>query len=387
MRVLHLGKYYAPQRGGIERHLQDLCEWLVDHGHQATALVHQPAGQWRGVRESIHGVTVQRAGCVAAPLYAPISPAFPLALSDLIKQMQPDVLHLHLPNPSCFWALLSPRARAIAWVVHWHADVSAEMPDWRVRAAYRIYRPFEQAVLSRASAIIATSQAYVDASEALSLWKKKTLVIPLGIPDAQSGLGVAPSWPSSQTLRLLGVGRLSHYKGFAILLAALAQAPNASLVLIGDGEESRRLREQAVDLGIEDRISFVGELSDQDLLAAYAQADVLVLPSLDRSEAFGLVLLEAMRAGLAVVASDIPGSGVGQVIEHGRSGLLVPPGDIDSLVAALARVSDPALRQPLADSGQQRWLEKFTLSRSAQSVLSIYQNLTNERRQAAAPSD
>ena len=387
MRVLHLGKYYAPQRGGIERHLQDLCEWMVDNGHQASALVHQPAGRWRGIRESIHGVTVQRAGCIAAPLYAPISPALPLALSQLIKQSRADVLHLHLPNPSCFWALLSRRARALPWVVHWHADVSADMPDWRVRAAYRLYRPFEQAVLTRAPVIIATSQAYVDASEALSDWKQKTTVIPLGIAQAQQSLGNAPTWPVEGSLRLLGVGRLSHYKGFAILLAALAKATNASLVLIGEGEESRRLRDQVARLGIQDRISFVGELSDQDLQAAYAAADALVLPSLDRSEAFGLVLLEAMRAGVAVIASDIPGSGVGQVIEHERSGLLVRPGDVDSLATALARISEPRLRASLADAGHQRWLEKFTLARSAQAVLSIYQDLTDAHRQAATPSD
>ncbi len=387
MRVLHLGKYYAPQRGGIERHLQDLCEWLVDNGHQATALVHQPAGRWRSVRESIQGVTVHRSGCVAAPLYTPISPAFPFTLSGLIKQTQPDVLHLHLPNPSCFWALLSRQARALPWVVHWHADVSAEVPDWRIRFAYRIYRPFEQAVLSRASAIIATSQAYVDASEALSRWEKKITVIPLGIPETQIGKGNAPNWSKAGTLRLLAVGRLSHYKGFAVLLAALAQTSEASLVLIGDGEESRRLREQAVHLGIEDRVSFVGEVSEQDLLAAYSSADALVLPSLDRSEALGIVLLEAMRAGLAVVASDIHGSGVGQVIEDKCSGLLVPPGDVNSLVAALARISDPELRQSFAHAGNQRWLGKFTLARSAQAVLSIYQRLTGAHRQAAVPSD
>ena len=387
MRVLHVGKYYAPQRGGIERHLQDLCEWLVDHGHQATALVHQPAGRWREVRETIHGVSVQRAGCVAAPLYAPISPAFPFTLSRLIKQEKPEVLHLHLPNPSCFWALLSRQARALPWVVHWHADVSAEVPDWRIRFAYRIYRPFEQAVLARASAIIATSQAYVDASDALSRWKQKTTVIPLGIPEAQAGIGNAPIWPQPGSLRLLAVGRLSHYKGFAVLLAALAQTPDASLVLIGNGEESQRLRAQVTQLGIEDRVSFVGEVSNEDLLAAYACADALVLPSLDRSEAFGIVLLEAMRAGLAVVASDIPGSGVGQVVDGTRSGLLVQPGDVNSLVAALARISDPELRLSLANAGSRRWLERFTLARSAQAVLSIYQRLTDAHRQAAGPSD
>ncbi len=387
MRILHLGKYYAPQRGGIERHLQDLCEWLVANGHESSALVHQPAGQWRSALETIEGVEVCRVGCIAAPLYTPLSPAMPWSLSKMIGRTNAQVLHLHLPNPSCFWALLSPRARALPWVIHWHADVSEEMPDWRVRAAYRIYRWFERALLVRSVAIIATSRAYLDASKALSDCKYKVTVIPLGIAEAKVEMGLAPEWPCRGGLRLLGVGRLSHYKGFAVLLDALARTPGASLVLIGKGEESSRLRALASQLGLNERITMLGELDDADLLAAYAAADVLILPSLDRSEAFGLVLLEAMRAGLAIIASDIPGSGVGHVIEAEKSGLLVRPGDVGALADALARIAEPDFRRQLAEAGHQRWLEKFTLAKSAQSILSIYQRVTTAPRQAAGPAD
>ena len=386
MRILHLGKYYAPQRGGIERHLQDLCEWFAGHGHQVAALVHQAAGCWRSSMETIHEVEICRVACVAAPLYAPISPTFPLQLARLIKRVKPQVLHLHLPNPSCFWALLSRRARALPWVVHWHADVSAEMPDWRVRAAYRLYRPFEQAVLARASAIVVTSQAYLDASGALARWRDKCTVVPLGIAEANGDKGTAPIWPRPDLLRLLAVGRLSHYKGFAVLLDALARTPVASLVLIGQGEESDRLRAQVARLGLGDRVALAGELSEADLLAAYAAADALVLPSLDRSEAFGLVLLEAMRARLALVASNIAGSGIGQVIVNEISGLLVKPGDEGELATALSRISDPLLRAALADAGHQRWREHFTLEQSAQSVLAIYRQLAAAGRQAARQS-
>lgn len=387
MRVLHLGKYYAPQRGGMERHLQNLCEWLVGHGHPAAVIVHQPAGKWRSSRERINGVEVCRVGCVAAPLYTPLSPSMPWQLARMIRQVNPQVLHLHLPNPSCFWALMSPRARALPWVVHWHADVSADMPDWRVRAAYRIYRWFERALLARSAAIIATSQTYLDASAPLSEWKDKVDVVALGIAEATHETARPPEWPQPDALRLLGVGRLSHYKGFSVLLDALARTPDMSLMLIGNGEESRRLRAQAARLGIGERLSMIGELEDSELLGAYAAADVLVLPSLDRSEAFGLVLLEAMRAGLAVIASDIPGSGVGQVIEHEKSGLLVAPGDAQDLSNALTRMNEPGLRQQLAEAGRRRWLENFTLAKSAQSVLAIYRHATGEHRQAATPSD
>ena len=384
MRILHLGKYYAPQRGGIERHLQDLAEWSVERGHEVTALVHQPAGAWRSTRETINGVDVRRVGCMAAPLYAPISPAFPRQLSRAINEFRPHVLHLHLPNPSCFAALASRRARALPWLVHWHADVSPDMPDWRVRSAYRLYRPFEQAVLARASAIVATSQAYLDASQALARWKYKVSVIALGIAPARHGIGIAPAWPSAGGLRLLGVGRLSHYKGFAILLDALERLPDASLVLVGEGEESARLRAQARRLGIDQRVSFVGGMNDADLLAAYANADALVMPSLDRSEAFGLVLLEAMRAGLAVVACAIPGAGVSEVIENEVTGLLVAPGDAGALREAIVRIGDTALRQALAQRGQSRWEQNFTLTRSAEAVLALYRSLTSAGPPAAA---
>ena len=124
-------------------------------------------------------------------------------------------------------------------------------------------------------------------------------------------------------------------------------------------------------------------MSEADLLAAYAAADALVLPSLDRSEAFGLVLLEAMRARLALVASNIAGSGIGQVIVNEISGLLVKPGHMDELAKALSRISDPLLRASLADAGHQRWREHFTLEQSAQSVLAIYLQLAGAGRQAA----
>ncbi|MFZ2237487.1 MAG: glycosyltransferase, partial [Dokdonella sp.] len=106
LRVLHIGKFYAPQRGGIERHVQDLAEWQLANGIDVQVLVHQPPGQWLGTRDVVDGVTIERAGCVAAPLYAPISPGFPLRLSSMIRRHRPQVLHLHLPNASCF-ALLA----------------------------------------------------------------------------------------------------------------------------------------------------------------------------------------------------------------------------------------------------------------------------------------
>jgi len=187
-------------------------------------------------------------------------------------------------------------------------------------------------------------------------------------------------------LRVLAVGRLSYFKGTDVLLRAVAEVANASLLIVGDGECRAALQRQAHDLGIAGRVQFAGRI-DMDargataLQAAYESADVFCLPSTDRAESFGLVLLEAMRARLPVIASAIPGSGVGYVVRDGETGLLVAPGDVGALAQALQKLcGDATLRARLGDAGHQRWSKEFTLAQAADRVLQLY------RRVLAAPA-
>jgi glycosyltransferase involved in cell wall biosynthesis len=375
MRILHLGKYYAPERGGIESHLRALCEWTAARGHAVAALVHQRPGTWRTTRETIGGVEVRRVACIGAPVYTPLSPTFPLELARAQRDFEPGLLHLHLPNPSCFSLLASAHARRLPWIVHWHSDIPPDAPDWRLRFGYRAYRPFEQALLKRARAIVATSQAYLDASEALKPWRAKTSVIPLGTDDVSLPPAQPDLWPARDGLRLLAVGRLSHYKGFDVLIDALAHTTQTRLLLIGEGECADDLRRLAIERDLGNRIRFAGALDEETLLAAYATADALVLPSLNRGEAFGLVLLEAMRARLPVIASAIPGSGIGEVVVDGETGILVTPGDAAALAAAIGRMNDPELRRRLGAGGRRRWETQFMLESAAQRWLALYEEL------------
>jgi glycosyltransferase involved in cell wall biosynthesis len=121
--------------------------------------------------------------------------------------------------------------------------------------------------------------------------------------------------------------------------------------------------------------SAAGALNDDALLAAYAAADVFALPSVNRGEAFGLVLLEAMRARLPVIASDIAGSGIGDVVANGETALLVAPNDADALAAAIAKLDDASTRERLGTAGYRRWTERFTLERSASAILALYSDL------------
>jgi glycosyltransferase involved in cell wall biosynthesis len=375
MRILHLGKYYAPERGGIESYTQALCEWTAARGHTVAALVHQRPGIWRTSRETVNGIDVRRAACLAAPVYTPVSPTYPFELSRALREVEPDLLHLHLPNPSCFALLASARARRIPWVVHWHSDIPPDAPDWRLRTGYRAYKPFEQALLKHAAAVVATSDAYLNASAALAPWRAKARVIALGASDVALPPPGHDLWPDGEGVRWLAVGRLSHYKGLDVLLRALADVSDARLVIIGDGECANDLRDTAATCGVANRVRFAGAVDDSTLLGAYAAADAFVLPSLNRGEAFGLVLLEAIRARLPVVASAIPGSGIGEVVADGETGMLVPPGDASLLAAALEKMRDADLRRRMGARGRDRFDALFTLERSAQRWLRLYEDV------------
>ena len=380
MRVLHVGKFFPPHPGGIERYCADLAAAQVDDGVVTALLAHADPGTRRTQALRVNGVEVTLAACHGQFVYAPVSPAFPRLLSRAVREFKPDLLHLHVPNTSAFWALLSPAARRVPWVAHWHSDIPADSAKRRLRLAYQLYRPWEQALLRRARVVIATSQPYADASIALQPWRDKVRVIPLGIPPASASAPARePLWPA-QGLRLLAVGRLSYYKGFDVLMRALVQVPQAQLLLVGSGECDAALRALTRELGIESRVRFAGHIDDAELASAYAQADAFCLPSIDRAEAFGLVLLEAMRAGLPIIASNIRGSGVTYVVRDGETGVLVAPSDAATLGSAIQKfASDPNLRQRLGAAGRQRWQEEFTLRRSAQQIAQLYEQVLRPR--------
>ncbi|MDQ5910793.1 MAG: hypothetical protein QG599_2890, partial [Pseudomonadota bacterium] len=235
MRVLHIGKFYPPFAGGIENFLADLLPALHRQGVTAAALVHDspsPPTHLPPVGEGSAGLPrIYRAPCYGRLLYAPISPTFPIWLQRAIREFQPDLLHLHMPNTSAFWALLVPAARRLPWVIHWHADVVASAIDRRLALAYRLYRPFEQRLLAASQAIIATSPPYLNASAALAPWRERCSIIPLGLnparipePDSAAQQRAEALWGDNR-FRILAIGRLTYYKGHDILIQAAAHLP------------------------------------------------------------------------------------------------------------------------------------------------------------------
>ncbi|MCX8049229.1 MAG: glycosyltransferase [Methylohalobius sp.] len=377
MRVLHLGKYYPPYRGGIEQFLGDLLPALREEGVEPAALVH---AHFRPERE-MRPFPVWRVPTYGQWLYAPVSPAFPLWLKEMMSTFRPDLLHLHLPNVSAFWALAVPAARRLPWIVHWHADVVPSQLELRLRLGYWAYRPLEQKLLRRAEKIIVTSSPYRDSSVALKPWLEKTEVVPLGLdpsrlsgPDLCSCLWAEKQWGEEDRLRLLCIGRLTYYKGHRVLFQALSQIEGIKLLCAGGGELAGELANQIRRHGLEAKAELLGEVSDAYRNALLASCDVLVLPSVERTEAFGLVLLEAMAYGKPAIAARIPGSGIGWVVKDGQTGWLVPPQDPGALAERIEFVRQhPKLRQRAGELGRQRFIQHFHIRACARQIAKLYQ--------------
>lgn len=382
MRVLHVGKFYPPFAGGMEHFLADLLPAQQALGIQAAALVHHHGPGWRSEVPPAGeaGPWVYRAPCLGRMLYVPLSPSFPWWLDKVIRDFEPDLLHLHLPNTSAFAALLLPRARRLSWVIHWHADVVASAIDRRLALAYGLYRPFEQGLLKRSRAIIVTSHPYLEASQALAPWRERCVVIPLGLnplrlppPDAASRDTAERLWGPTG-LRVLTIGRLTYYKGQEVLIRAAAALPDVRVLIVGQGEHRQRLGDLITRLGLADRVSLTGFATEGEMAALLASSDLFCMPSLERTEAFGLVLLEAMRYGKPVVVSDIPGSGAPWVVQEAGNGRLFPPGDAQALAQTITLLqADPQARQQLGEAGAQALQRQFGIGPVARTLLDLYE--------------
>lgn len=383
LRVLHIGKYFPPFHGGMETYLRDIMLATTRLQVVSMALVHNHVRRFKAESASLHSrdgsLKVLRAARWMNLYFVPISPTFPLSLRRMIREEKPDILHFHLPNASAFWALLLPSARRLPWVVHWHSDVPDALfssKRWLKPFAFS-YRALEHRLLKRAARIIATSPPYLHTSQALATYGRSCVMIPLGIPPTHHIPIATPCSSSDATeltrLKVLAVGRLSYYKGFNVLLDAVSQVPETELQLVGDGELQRDLKAQASALSIDSRVTFCGALSDADLEAAWAWCDCLCLPSIERTEAFGIVLLEAMSRGKACIVADVNGSGMGWLVEHGVTGLKVKPVDAQALAHALRTANaDRAGLERMGCAGHKKFSNQLDIAISARQLRTIY---------------
>jgi len=353
--VLHIGKFYPPVPGGMERVVETVC--AVSKGLvESRVLVMNTSAET--VEEARDGLQVTRVGTIGSAGSVAIAPGFPRALS----RARADLIVLHEPNP---WALLSyamvhPASRIVIW---YHSDVVRPALQYAL-----FYAPIARPAYRRAERYIVSSPALAEHADALAPYRERVRVIPFGI-DASSWRGIEGPAPF-----VLFAGRHVAYKGVDVLLRAL-QGTSIRAVIAGDGPKRAEWERLAATLGLAQHVRFTGDVPDLELRALMQSCAVLVLPSITRAEAFGYVQLEAMASSKPVVSTDVP-SGVSWVNQHGTTGLIVPASDAGALRAALERLmGDPSLRRKLGDAGRRRVEEEFALTCLRDRLGALYREL------------
>lgn len=369
--IVHFGKYYFPDAGGIESVTISLARGAVAYGHSVSVVCFEKT--LAKSDEVIDGVRVIR-----TPITRMIA-SQPLGIKYFVQCLRAaktaDIIHLHAPNMlGAFCALFI--SKQLRLLVHWHSDVINK------GLLGKILHPLESALLRRADCIVATSQVYADASETLRPYKNKIAVVPIGVAAAKYA-GADSDLPTSIDVQvhgkniILAVGRLVPYKGFNVLIDAAKHLSDASVAVIVGGGPLQHDLQQAIEIaGVQDRVALAGRLSDTALHTLFQRATLYCLPSTNRAEAFGVVLLEAMTYGLPIVATDIPGSGVPWVNKHGTSGLNVPVEDPVALAEACNQIlASPELRSSLSEGARQRFAAEFTVEASVRRMMQVYDQM------------
>ena len=369
MRVLHASKFYPPYNGGMETILGDLCDGTA-RDWDVQVVVANDSG--RTVREERNGVSVTRAAAYGTAASVPLCPSLPWQ----IWSHRSDCVVLHEPNPiagTAVW-MRTPAPRLVIW--H-HSDLVR--PWW----APATYGQIQRALYRRADCVIVSSPPLARDS-ALVQCARRVGVIPFGVDISRYRRSDAEQSARVQRIRgqfpkgplLLFVGRLVYYKGVHVLIEAARHWPG-TIVLVGEGPLEPELRADVARRGLQDRVAFVGRAADADLPAYYQACDAFVLPSVARTEAFGVVQIEAMAAGRPVVSTNLP-TGVPWVNRDGVSGMVVMPGDADALGAALAQIgADPALRARLSDGARRRADACFSRERMVQAFKTLIETVVH----------
>ncbi len=385
MRILELGKFYAPEKGGIETLLRQLSEGFVARGSQVECVVGRGSffkgSRFRAEHSVVEGVRLHRMRTFGEFLRTSVAPEYLLAS----RRWPCDVIHAHFPNPladlSC---LLAPRHLPV--VVSWHCDIPV-----RHRSIMRLYTPFQRALLNRADRIVVATPNHLEYSDWLPEFRHKVDVIPYGLdlerfqlPEGHMGRVAELRKTAGGKFILLNVARLVGYKGQCFAIEALRQVSNAELWLVGSGPLEGELRALSAELGVADRVRFFNGVGDSDLPLYFQACDVFVFPSTTPAEGFGLVQVEAMVCGKPLVASNIR-SGVTYVCADGVNGLVVPIGDPSALAATLNRLlASPELRHQLGEAGRRRAFSEFSATVMIQRYLELFGSLMRQPRTACA---
>lgn len=372
MKILQLGKFY-PIQGGVEKVMYDLMTGLTQMYDDVTCDMLCVASEPQPPVSKLNDRSTLYCAKLDKKLFST------MLSSDIIQVLckisnDYDVIHIHHPDPMVALALKLSGYKGKV-VLHWHSDIVKQ------KLLLKFYRPLQNWLIRRSSLIIGTSPKYLEESPHLANIKTEKLAVPIGIAPVKAYTDevniLRNQYPGKQII--FSLGRLVGYKGFRYLIESAKYLPDDFIVLIGgSGPLKEELETQISDENLDSKVKLLGRIPDEKLPSYYGACDVYVMSSIWKTEAFGIVQIEAMSCGKPIVATHIPESGVDWVNKDGYSGINVPPKNSKAIADALLYItSDNEVYSRFCLNSKRRFDETFTLPKMVASIHKIYDKLIN----------
>ncbi len=369
MKILQLGKFH-PVLGGVEKVMYDITKGLSENGVECDMMCATSDGSKGGIIELNDNGRLIRCGTWTKKSGTTIAPSMITELRRRAKAY--DIIHIHHPDPMAALSLLLSGYKGKV-VLHWHSDILSQ------RSLLKFYLPIQGWLIKRADTIVGTSPVYLAESPYLKEVQGKTRCIPIGIDqnmsDRVKAQKIRNEYPGRRIV--FSLGRLVEYKGYRYLIDAARYLDESYMILIGgSGLLRETLQNQIDESGLGSRVKLLGKVPQEDLPSYYGACDLFCMSSVMKTEAFGIVQIEAMSEGRPLIATKIPASGVSWVNEDGVSGVNVAPRDSKAIADAIKHITkDERTWSRYSDGSRRRFVEFFTKEKMLSACLHLYKDL------------
>lgn len=370
MKILQIGKTY-PLIGGVDKVIYELANGLSSKKIVCDVLCASTDKQSRVVENNEFSKFFV-CGSLAFIASTWLSPKLILKLRSIIKNY--DIIHIHHPDPMAALALLFASIDNKKIILHWHSDIVKQ------KFLLNLFMPLQNWLLSISNRVIVTTQTYADGSSHLKNHLHKVSVVPIGVEinfnDNIQLLSDLKNRYKNKKI-IYTVGRLCYYKGFNYLIDAANYLSDDYVILIGgSGPLFADLNNLIITNNLQEKVILLGKIKDEDMSAYYQLCNLFCFPSIEKTEAFGIVQIEAMYYSKPIIATKIPHSGVSWVNKDGYSGINVEPKNAIELARAIKYIcEDKAIENRLSTNAKKRFEEEFKLDLMIKRVLKIYNSV------------
>ncbi|RAX54224.1 hypothetical protein CCY99_04225 [Helicobacter sp. 16-1353] len=373
MRVLQFGKFFPPDLGGIETVIEDLTLGLNKRGISCDVLCSNSKLKYEESTLPC-GAKIMRCASFGKFASTSIAPQMIFKLRKIIDNY--DIIHMHLPDPMANLALLLANYKNKIIILHWHSDIIKQ------KRLLKLYLPLQQKLLKIATAIIATSNKYIEESAFLPKFRDKCVGIPIGVNKESLVADDVDKdiirFPKNKKV-IFSLGRFATNKGFEYLIESAKYLSDEYVIFIGgSGNEAlkKQFEEQVRAEGLENKVYLMGRIKRNNLQYYYKNCHIFALPSIQ--ESYGIVLVEAMSFGKPIICTKLYPSGNDWINMHNKTGLVIESKNPQAIAKAIEEIEKNY--NYFANNAYNRYLEEFKQETMIDNIISLYKKLLKNGR-------